>query len=179
MTILVETSKVECSCEGLYAVESPMFTVVDWVGGDEVWKKTLVRTLDPAPRYLIQSGPRAFNDSSAISGDDVSVSWIDCLCSFWSASCINQDIDDGLVTHDKTIPRNRCPTFMSRIRPCRESFLPEHLRGSQWLKSHMATGTPTFAVTSSIFSSLLLLIPEGATSMAESGLSPSSKTLYS
>lgn len=39
------------------------------------------------------------------------------------------------ATHDTTIPRKRCPTLSSLIRPSLASFFPEHLRGSQWSKS--------------------------------------------
>lgn len=49
----------------------------------------------------------------------------------------------GAATHVKTTPRKRCPTLIAVQRPCLASFLPLHRRGSQWSKSHIATGTAT------------------------------------
>ena len=39
------------------------------------------------------------------------------------------------ATYDTTMPRNRCPTLSSLMRPSLASRLPEHRRGSQWSKS--------------------------------------------
>jgi hypothetical protein len=57
---------------------------------------------------------------------------------FGLAMCEDWPFERG-ATYDSTTPLNlEEPTFMSFINPMRASFFPEHLRGSQWLKSHIA-----------------------------------------
>ena len=60
------------------------------------------------------------------------------------------------MTHVNTTPLNLCPTRMLVHSPCLDSFFPEHRFGSQWSKSHMATGTLIVAGPASSSSSLPL-----------------------
>lgn len=48
-------------------------------------------------------------------------------------------------THDMTMPWNLCPTRKSCINCNRASFLPLHLRGSQWSKSFRDDGVKSFS----------------------------------
>ena len=71
-------------------------------------------------------------------------------------------------TYVRTTPRKRCPTRIEDTRPCRASFLPEHRRGSQWLKSHIATGTSiVMGPASSLPSSSSVLPVEDSSSSAD------------
>ena len=81
-------------------------------------------------------------------------------------------------THVKTTPRNRCPTRMDVHSPWRASFLPEHRRGSQWSKSHIATGTAILTCCSSSDSSSSS-DPSSLDSSSSESSSPDSSSLLS
>lgn len=102
--------------------------------------QSLVRPLDTTPGNLIQTGPGSLDNSQTRHHDDFIVARRDRLLALGTEVSLARAVQ---LTHVKTTPRNRCPTLIAVHRPCRASFLPLHRRGSQWSKSHIATGTAT------------------------------------
>lgn len=58
----------------------------------------------------------------------------------------------------RTSPGNDCPNRRVLINFIRESFLPEHFFGSQWLRSHIATGYDMLSSSPSSVSHVFLFL---------------------
>jgi hypothetical protein len=103
-------------------------------------------------RNLVQSSPAALDDGHSRFADNLCVRWRDGYKPFRSVRLLRllKSLDKVDKTNDKTTPLNLDePTRSSFIKLSRASFLPEHFRGSQWLKSHIAMATRSISAASS------------------------------
>lgn len=148
--------------QGLRAVEPPRLAVVDRVGGDEVGEEALAAAANLAEGDFVEARPGALDDGGAELFEEGSVGLGDGAFAVGAGgrglmvAFYGEGEGEAMGAYVMITPLNLRPMGRSRMRPCRISFLPEHLSGSQWPRSHAAAISYTLYQHISLFLLLFL-----------------------